>query len=394
MLCGGLTLFAGLIILRWSQHGVLHPASAFLAGRPRRTHLRVTRTHAWQEEDGSSVSSEPRSEPRLYRRKWSEPGLYHRKWIYADPWPAGGLHFQVAQLNMLADGLSGKSLKPPSGGFTATPLEALDWEYRRSRLLEELFRHGPLPDIVAIEEIDHFSDWFEPHMAKMGYAGSFVAKQNSKCRRSLDPSLEDGSALFWRTDTFELREVEHINYLNLSPDGKPSGGTCNQVGLIATLALRGSVEVAVAATHLVAKKTVEGEQVRWRQLEQLLAKLGERRLPCIIAMDMNATPRRGPSADYDPLAYPSIERHPLNLRSSYASILGEELGYTTWKRRGDKEIKHTIDYIFASPSLEVCKVLAPPLESDIVPERLPGWQYPSDHIALIAEFKIPDSNQL
>jgi len=28
-------------------------------------------------------------------------------------------------------------------------------------------------------------------------------------------------------------------------------------------------------------------------------------------------------------------------------------------------------------------------DEDIVPERLPGWSYPSDHVALLAELSLP-----
>jgi mRNA deadenylase 3'-5' endonuclease subunit Ccr4 len=32
-------------------------------------------------------------------------------------------------------------------------------EYRRERLLAEVIRHGVLPDIIAMQEVDHYDDW-------------------------------------------------------------------------------------------------------------------------------------------------------------------------------------------------------------------------------------------
>ena len=39
-----------------------------------------------------------------------------------------------------------------------------------------------------------------------------------------------------------------------------------------------------------------------------------------------------------------------------------------------------------SPSLRATALLAPPDEADLEPARLPGLRYPSDHLAIMAEF--------
>lgn len=58
--------------------------------------------------------------------------------------------------------------------------------------------------------------------------------------------------------------------------------------------------------------------------------------------------------------------------------------YTTWKRRGTKEVKSCIDYIFHSPSLATAARLEPPEEAELESSRLPGFRYPSDHLAIMA----------
>eukprot|EP01049_Picozoa_sp_SAG25_P013716 SAG25_NODE_2204_length_1840_cov_1.533601_2_plen_101_part_00 len=78
------------------------------------------------------------------------------------------------------------------------------------------------------------------------------------------------------------------------------------------------------------------------------------------------------------------------LESAYRLVLGgAECAWTTWKRRGASETRHTIDYLFVSAELGVERVLLPPRTSEVAAERLPGWRYPSDHIALFAQLRVP-----
>ena len=81
---------------------------------------------------------------------------------------------------------------------------------------------------------------------------------------------------------------------------------------------------------------------------------------------------------------------PLGLRSAYAVACGgQEPAWSTWKKRGESEAKHTIDYILASPDVEVRRVLLAPDEATVEVGRLPCFKYPSDHIAIAAEFNVP-----
>ena len=108
----------------------------------------------------------------------------------------------------------------------------------------------------------------------------------------------------------------------------------------------------------------------------------------VVAMlDMNAAPSRSASADYEPEALPAALDGG-RVRSAYAAALGDEPSYTSWKRRGAKDAKYTIDYVLVSPAVAVRRVLLPPDEDELDAERLPGWRYPSDHVALQAELEI------
>ena len=317
-----------------------------------------------------------------------ERSLYNRAWVNAVD-PAPGISVTAVQFNILADGLSGKD--DAKGNFTESPPESLDWSYRKNRIVEEIMRHfeneSP-PDVIAMEEVDHYHDFFQPTLQALGYESRYIKKPNSPCRNSLDPSLEDGCALFWRGDRLALVDTETMNYDKLSPDGVATGSKSNQVALLATLLAPGAGPAVFAVTHLAASKTAEGERTRAQQVTQLLDRLLALRLPCVVLADLNATPR--PSGGYACEAYPAALAHPLGVRSAYAGACeGEEPAYTTWKRRGAAETRHTIDYILVSGGVGVARVLLAPADGDVAAERLPGWRYPSDHVALAAELRLP-----
>ena len=78
-----------------------------------------------------------------------------------------------------------------------------------------------------------------------------------------------------------------------------------------------------------------------------------------------------------------------NLKSAYPlqNPLDGTQDYTTWKIRGPKESKHVIDYIFYD-GLTCTKTLSIPKDSEVETTRLPGFKYPSDHIAIAAQFNL------
>jgi len=293
----------------------------------------------------------------------------------------------VAQFNVLADGLAGMQTKP---SFTECPTAALSWTYRSKRIIEELTRHGVMPDVIALEEVDHFHDDLLPALQRLGYAGAFEAKPDSPCKRSLDPTLEDGCALFWREERLDLSRLHRLNYTGTVP---PGGVRNNQVALLAELRLRDAPgrPLLVGVTHLAAAKQEAGESLRRQQVIELLDFCERHREDhaLVLAMDMNGAPTRGETAasdvGYEPRAYPAALAHSVDVKSAYAMALGSEPKFTTWKVRGPTEVQHTIDYILVSSDVGVRRVLLPPDEAEVEDGRLPSWRYPSDHVMLCAE---------
>ena len=99
---------------------------------------------------------------------------------------------RVLQFNMLADGLCG--LRADLGAFSRATLSDVIWERRKTQLLYEILQYDP--DVVTLQECDHYYDFFLPELMKRGYDGLFAPKPASACLEVSDNS--DGCAIFLR----------------------------------------------------------------------------------------------------------------------------------------------------------------------------------------------------
>lgn len=105
---------------------------------------------------------------------------------------------RILQFNVLADGLSG--LRPDLGAFSRVQKEFMLWEMRRDRLLEEILQYDP--DVVTLQECDHYHDFFLPELLMRGYSGYFAPKPASACLEVADRS--DGCAIFYKRDVLRV----------------------------------------------------------------------------------------------------------------------------------------------------------------------------------------------
>ena len=55
--------------------------------------------------------------------------------------------------------------------------EALTMKYRLDRIIKELTYY--LPDIVCMQEVDYYEEWYQPHLERLGYT-SLYAKSDAK----------------------------------------------------------------------------------------------------------------------------------------------------------------------------------------------------------------------
>ena len=146
------------------------------------------------------------------------------------------LILRVLQFNVLADGLAG--LRPDLGRFNRASKEILNWDHRKIRILHEITQYEP--DIITMQEVDHYYDFFLPELSARGYTGYFAPKPTSAC---LEVSKnEDGCAMFVKRSKLRVISCETktlaLSIAGLNTDGElveddKSIKAQSQVGLIA-----------------------------------------------------------------------------------------------------------------------------------------------------------------
>ena len=251
-------------------------------------------------------------------------------------------------------------------------------------------------DIITFQECDHFADFFQPVMARFGYVGHWVAKGDSPCLQF--GYFSDGVGIFYKTNVFKEVGTGPITSHFVNAAGKPEG---NVYMLLPLERKSDGEQVLVATTHLKAKIDAENEVRRTVQASQLMeairtAQLDHAGRAVVLAADFNTDAYAAESKGVliPAQCVPMVASCPiLALKSAYPLQTSEDDQggtYTTWKRRGAYEAKHTIDYIWHSGTgLECVATLDAVSPEDMDEARLPGFRYPSDHLAIAAEFRFP-----
>jgi mRNA deadenylase 3'-5' endonuclease subunit Ccr4 len=101
---------------------------------------------------------------------------------------------RVMQWNILADGLA------QFGDFIRAPKEILEWSTRAPKLLNKILEASA--DIVCLQELNHYDDYFLPELRQHGYLGLFKPKKHSPAMKYGCPP--DGSAVFFRAARLQL----------------------------------------------------------------------------------------------------------------------------------------------------------------------------------------------
>lgn len=290
---------------------------------------------------------------------------------------------RVMQWNILS-----QALGQMNDNFAKCPEKALEWNFRRYLIIEELVEY--CPDIICLQEVDHFN--FLNHVLDtQGYTGMFFPKPDSPCFYIRGNNGPDGCAIFYRRDKFELLKTE-TRILEIW------GVQSNQVSLLMVLRIKETgQEICVTTTHLKARKGALLSTLRNEQGKDLLNFIGQHCdfRPLILCGDFNAEPT-------EPVYNTVVADSPLGIASAYAdcdtnsklSSAEREPPYTTWKIRDEGEICHTIDYVFYSKrNLEIEAILELPTGDEIGEDRVPSFSYPSDHFSLVCDFKIGPTNR-
>ena len=93
------------------------------------------------------------------------------------------------------------------GLYGYCPQWALNWEYRKKGILDEVRHYAA--DIIALQEVetDQFYKFFLPELKRDGYEGIFSPKSRAKTMSENDRKHVDGCAIFYRTSKFTLIKV-------------------------------------------------------------------------------------------------------------------------------------------------------------------------------------------
>lgn len=260
-------------------------------------------------------------------------------------------------------------------------MAALNWAERKYLILEEILTYKP--EIVCLQEVDHYYDTFQPVLSSLGYQSSFCPKPYSPCLDVRGNNGPDGCALFFSRQRFRLLRANHLRLSAMTLK-------TNQVAIVATLQCRVTEQIfCVAVTHLKARSG--WETFRGAQGSNLLQQLNgissteseeqEQSIPLLVCGDFNAEPGEE--------VYQCFLNSPLDLDSAYRSLSADgttEPSYTTWKIRPSGESCSTLDYVWYSRQrFHVDAVLSMPSEEQIGPDRLPSYHYPSDHLSLVCD---------
>lgn len=348
-----------------------------------------------------------------------------------------GLTFSVLSYNILAD-MYAKNVR--TRWFC--PRWALVWQYRGKNLLKEIIGYNA--DIICLQEVqdDHFESLFEPELTKRGYSALYKKKTNAIY--SDDKYISEGCATFYRRDLFEeimKYELDFKDRAKLLVDGSVEPElkrpaiinrlAKDNVALIVILQARKhgygpQSRICVVNTHVHAGN--EYPDVKVFQVATLIHELKEivrSNMPLLICADLNSCPGSDPHTlltkcgiksveENDPSLNPfKIERHielghSLQLESAYSSFLRSEgIGekhsskmnpdnleplFTMSTPKGSK----TLDYIlYTADRLRVEGLLELPGKEHLGETEdcyLPSRYWSSDHVALMARFRLLSQN--
>ncbi|TIB04631.1 hypothetical protein E3P96_01578 [Wallemia ichthyophaga] len=309
-----------------------------------------------------------------------------------------------------------------------TPSWALNWDYRKEILLQEIM--GFSADIVCLQEVDieQYEDFFLNHLSHHDYRGVYSQKSRAKTMSENEKKRVDGCATFFKGSKYQLIESEVIEFSQVAlqrSDFAKTEDMFNRVltkDNIANVALLENIEsgtrLIVANVHIhwnpefrdvklvqvaILMDEIEKISKRFSTLPpKLNVQSGKKgpvytdmsKIPLIVCGDFNSVPNSGV---YEFLGKGHVERdhedfmhhqygafttegmkHKFALKSSYANI--GELPMTNYIP-GFEEV---IDYVwYTQNTLSVVGLLGEVDQSYL--NRIVGFpnvHFPSDHLVL------------
>ena len=312
--------------------------------------------------------------------------------------------------NILADALSGNE-----AGFSSENQD-LVFENRAGKILKKIFPREDKedkednnnnnnendstsnPDVICVQECDHYYDFFEPEMQKRGYFGIYREDKWSPCQK-FSNELKDGLAIFCKRETVELVGL----HVSTTAETKEQDAKV----LFARLIMKKSLtrqEVVVINAHLESGQSPDKVVTRVNQAKEMCSRLNAfcvaqcsniNTVQIVVCGDFNATPEepcmehlrgRGLKSAYEDLETSNSSK---NGEQEQQQLEGEEPFFTTFKTRlgffKNGTSKRVSDYIMYSAH-RGAKIV-----SRVEPQQsgfgegvvgLPSKTQPSDHLCL------------
>lgn len=306
--------------------------------------------------------------------------------------------------------------------YKYTPSWALDWNFRRNALKDEITRLGT--DVVCLQEVETrtFHEFWVPVMEAIGYNGYFFSKTRSKTMSELESKKVDGCATFYKTSMFQLVQKQHLEYNTVcmgSDRYKKTKDLFNRfmnkdhIALITYLQhIATGEKIVVVNTHLhwdPAFNDVKALQVGilLEEMQGIIKKFlhsnsidDVKSAPLIICGDFNSTKK---SAVYQLFATGAVSKHEdlegrdygrftdegfhhnFKLKSVYDHI-ASDFPFSNFTPTFTNEI----DYVwYSTGNLQVKGLLGKADEEYFAHQvGIPSAYFPSDHIPLVTKFQI------
>jgi CCR4-NOT transcription complex subunit 6 len=354
--------------------------------------------------------------------------------------------FTVLSYNTLCD----QSASPSHYGYV--PTRVLAWEFRRDLILNEIRSHDADIACLQEIDQGNYNEFFREQLAYNDYKGVYWPRGRAMGMHEEEARGVDGCAIFFKASKYILLDKQMINFGQTAvrrPDAKGQDDIYNRLWQKDHIAVVVFLENRMTGTRLIivnchlywdpAFKDVK--LIQTAILMEEITKLAEGyakyppctdktafrfseaeggsqenttpvepapsaeyasgdQIPLLICGDFNSAPN---SAAYNLLAHgglteahPDLEKrmygnlsrvgmtHPFKLKSAYAAI--GELNFTNYT----PDFKSILDYIwFSSNALHVTGLLGE-VDKEYL-QRVPGFpnfHFPSDHLALLAEFSV------
>eukprot|EP00189_Rhodosorus_marinus_P010282 CAMPEP_0184745966 /NCGR_PEP_ID=MMETSP0315-20130426/8576_1 /TAXON_ID=101924 /ORGANISM="Rhodosorus marinus, Strain UTEX LB 2760" /LENGTH=357 /DNA_ID=CAMNT_0027218341 /DNA_START=97 /DNA_END=1170 /DNA_ORIENTATION=+ len=284
----------------------------------------------------------------------------------------------------------------------------IKWNRRKGRITKEIEEYKA--DFLLLQELDKFSDYHRGALRSLGYDGYTYVQ-----RKSVDAQKEDGVGIFWKCDDFEVMSETPVHFNAIAEQSygidyaqkknNPRHLLRDSVGAITVLQSTkhpSDVGIILATCHLFwnpAHADVKLLQA-FHMVEQIRDVLSEYDYPLILGGDFNSVPNStvvsflsGGSIPYnDPdlrdlssEVLEMISKRGMKLQNMYQYEEGDITNYT-------EPFADVLDYIFVKGGVQASSFLKLPRAKELVKNGVKGFPHgpwPSDHIALVADLKVP-----